>query len=329
MSTLVIDRSGFELRWNAGALELRQNGTLARTIPGKLLERIVLQSDTQLGSATLAALADQGIGLVAFGGRSGQRVAHLLGTPHNDARTRIAQCRITPDEADAITFVRQLVRGKVLRQQRFLRRAAAERPDLRKPLHDGNQTLGRTLEQIATASSINSLRGLEGAAAAAYFRAYVHLFAQSLEFNARRRRPPPDPVNACLSLGYSMLYSSAVAAAWASGLDPMIGALHTPAHGRASLACDLMEPWRPRIDQWVWIAFRERRLRPDHFGRDGAGACIIGKAARAEIYPALSAVTTDCGRAMQRHARAIAKALQTRAPILAPAPDCDEDEPFA
>ena len=322
MNTLYIDRKGIALRLTDGALELRADGERLRSVPARLLERIVLASDTLISSATLAGLADLGVGLLALGGRGGQRVAHLLGAPAGDTRARIAQCQRLGDEPWATAWSRRIVRAKIGAQRRLLEQARAQRPDLRKPLGDALATLARTAEAAGTASDRASLRGVEGAAAAAYFRGYTGLFAPSLSFTGRRRRPPPDPVNACLSLGYTLLHGAAVQASWAAGLDPMVGLLHLPVHGRASLACDLVEPWRPQVDAWVWQQFRDRELRPEHFGHDGAGACLLGKAGRAHFYAAFSIVQRRCASALRRHARLAAAALAGAAELPeAPAPD--------
>ena len=113
MSTLYVDRKGMTLRWSDGALELRAEGEPLRRVPGALLTRVVLRADTQLNSSTLAALADAGIGLLALGGRGGQRVAHLLGAPANDTHARIAQCQRVADEPWATAWARQVVRAKL------------------------------------------------------------------------------------------------------------------------------------------------------------------------------------------------------------------------
>lgn len=309
MGTLYVDRKGMALQMRDGAIELRADGERVRSVPAALLDRVVLRADTQINSATLAALAEWGVGVLALGGRGGQRVAHLLGAPHGDARARIAQCQRVTDEVWASAWSAHIVQHKLQAQRNLLRRALAERGDLRKPLVGALNTLQCSLDRLPEAADRASLRGLEGAGAAAYFRGFLKLFAPALGFTARRRRPPPDPVNACLSLGYTLLHSQAVQACWAAGLDPMVGFLHTPAHGRASLACDLMEPWRARIDAWVWKQFRERELRLEHFGRDGAGACLIGKAGRAHFYIAIAPLQKRCAAGLRRHARLAARAL--------------------
>jgi CRISPR-associated protein Cas1 len=329
MGALYIDRRGAELRWSDGALEIRCDDEPPRSLPGRLLELVVLRADTRLTSATLAALADAGVGLVAFGGRGGQRVAQMLGAPHHHARLRIAQCLRSVDADFAAAWAARLVRAKLGAQARLLARARTERADLRKPLGDALATLHAVARALrsGTPPPVASVRGIEGAGAAAYFAGYTALFAPALGFTGRRRRPPPDPVNACLSLGYTLLHAEAVRACWAAGLDPMVGLLHAPASGRASMACDLVEPWRAQVDAWVWQQFRSRALREEHFGRDGAGACLLGKAGRAHYYEAFAPLQRRLAAALQRHARAAALALSNGVALPAADDDDGDDAP--
>jgi CRISPR-associated protein Cas1 len=225
----------------------------------------------------------------------------------------VAQCQRLGDEAWATDWCRRLVRSRLRGQWRLLQIALAARADLRKPLTDASASLHKVLQALPDAADRAALRGLEGAGAAAFFRGYATLFAPALGFVARRRRPPPDPVNASLSLGYTLLHGRAVQACWAAGLDPLVGFLHLPVHGRASLACDLMEPWRAHVEQWVWGLWRERVLRPEHFGRDGAQACLLGKAGRANFYAAAHAPLAHCQRGLLRQARWLARDLAASA----------------
>jgi CRISPR-associated protein Cas1 len=328
LGVLYVDRSGLEIRARGGAIEIHEAsaGTVQR-LPSALVERIVLRADTRLSSATLASLAEAGIGLLAIGGRAGQRVALLVGHPARDARARIGQCQRACDEAWASAFVSVLLRAKLRGQRRLLLRALARRPDLRRSLLSAAVRLERATIGLESVGDRSSLRGLEGAGANAYFGAYRELFAESLGFRGRRRRPPPDPVNASLSLVYTLLHANAVQACWTAGLDPMVGFLHVPEHGRESMACDLVEPWRPHVDEWVWAQFRERALREEHFGVDGAGACVIGKAARAHLYTATAPLMRRLSRSMRRHTALIAESLRDEAEI--PEPDAwEEDEDF-
>lgn len=328
MNTVYVDRQGMTLSLKGDTLELRAEGERVRTLPLRLVQRVVLRADTVLTSSTLAAMADAGIGVTAFGGRGGQRVAHLVGAPAADCRARLAQARLCVDPQWSGGVSQHIVRGKTRHQRRVLGRWLDARADLRKPLSDAIARLAGIQSEVARCQDRDRLRGLEGAAAAAYFGGLRHLFAPALGFTARRRRPPPDAVNATLSLGYTLLHGQAVQACWAAGLDPMVGFLHTPSHARASLACDLMEPWRAEVDLWVVEAFRDRALRAEHFGQDGAGACLMGKAARSHLYAGLAPTLRRSATGMRRHARALATALRAASPDELWASESDDEVPL-
>ena len=162
-------------------------------------------------------------------------------------------------------------------------------------------------------AGIDSLRGIEGAAAAAYFEAFTSLFPPSLEFTGRNKRPPRDPVNACLSLAYTLVHFEAVAASYAAGLDPLLGLYHEPAFGRESLASDLIEPLRPHADAWVWSLFRERVLTGEHFHND-KGAVLLGKTGRQYFYTRFENFAHPLRRLLRLEAFRTVKRLQQSSP---------------
>jgi CRISPR-associated protein Cas1 len=261
MSILYLDRKNLGLKLDGQALALYEDGARKGTMPLHLLDRIVLRGNVQLESRILGALTERNIGLLVLSGRNTEATAMLAGGSHNDSARRLGQYRTSMDTRLLTPLARWLVLVKVRGQKRFLHQAALERADLRHPFHMAQQTLNNILSQLRDESlllEVASLRGLEGAAAAAYFGAYQHLFAESLSFNGRKKRPPPDPVNACLSLGYTLLHYDAVRACHIVGLDAKLGFFHEISFGRESLACDLMEPLRTELDRWVWQLFRER-----------------------------------------------------------------------
>lgn len=316
MATLYIDRQGSTLQVAAGQLQITTpDGQGNKRVPLKFLDRVVMRADTQLGSRALCAMAEAGVHVLALGGRGGHQLAQLTGSAHNDARRRWQQVLVLSRPEACAQIALKLVRSKVRRQQQTLARMAIHRPDLRKPLFDGQKRLQGILQILNTAadaqtlSGLDSLRGLEGAAAAHYFEAFFVGFAPALGATVRNRRPPRDPVNAVLSLAYTMLYGQATSACLSAGLDPALGALHTLSHGRAALACDLMEPFRPGVDLWVWQLFRQGTLRAEHFGHDGSGACLLGKAGRSFFYPAWEQHARLLQQVLLRYARALTKGM--------------------
>jgi CRISPR-associated protein Cas1 len=112
---------------------------------------------------------------------------------------------------------------------------------------DAAETLAITRLVLADAATYQELLGHEGMASREYFRAWRQVIGQDWGFTSRQRRPPPDPVNAMLSFGYTMLVQEAVAALEGAGLDAAVGFLHRARWGRPCLALDLMEEFRPVI----------------------------------------------------------------------------------
>jgi CRISPR-associated protein Cas1 len=120
------------------------------------------------------------------------------------------------------------------------------------------------------------LRGFEGMAAKAWFafvRAYI---PPPFEFPGRQMRPPNDPINSLLSLGYTWVNTRVSAGIQAVGLDLGHAAYHAPRSGRPSLACDLMEPLRvPLVDRWVLLLCRRKSVQPDHFHTTSKGVRLV------------------------------------------------------
>jgi CRISPR-associated protein Cas1 len=163
---------------------------------------------------------------------------------------RKAQFRLADEEWFCLRFARQLIAGKIRNQRVMLMRNHIEPPPL------VVEQLKRMVERAEAVESLPELLGIEGNAARLYFGHFDGMLKTeagerpdgiSFDFTTRNRRPPRDPVNALLSLGYSLLAKDLTIAAAAVGFDPMIGYYHQPRFGRPALALDLMEPFRPLI----------------------------------------------------------------------------------
>jgi|APCry1669193181_1035450.scaffolds.fasta_scaffold21346_1 CRISP-associated protein Cas1 len=313
MSTLYLDRKNLSIKLDGQTLALYELGEKKGTVPLHLLERVVLRGNVQLESRVLGALTERHIGLIVLSGRNTEATAMLAAHSHGDALRRLGQYQASLDDDLRRPLARWLVLVKVRAQQRLLQNALAARANLRYPLTTALQTLTNIiglLREDTQNYSLATLRGYEGAAAAAHFGAYVHLFAESLKFTGRKKRPPPDPVNVCLSLGYTLLHYDAVRACHTVGLDAMLGFFHDVSFGRESLACDLMEPLRPLMDRWVWQLFKERQLRPEHFSIDVGGRCQMNKAGRQIFYGFYESQAGPARRLLRRYGYALAKRYQ-------------------
>ncbi len=301
MSTLYIDRKNVRLEYDAEALVFYENGERIGTVPLAPLQRVFIRGNVTLDTSLLGKLGGHGIGVVILSGRKAEP-SLFLPRAHNDASRRIAQYRAATDPTRALALSRHVVRGKLQAQMGFLDSKLDTRLDARYEISRALRGLGGMLEQVAEKPTVAELRGLEGASANLYFAAYAALAPESLRFHGRNRRPPRDPLNAVLSLGYTLLHAEAILGAHAVGLDPYIGFYHAPAFGRESLASDLVEAARPEVDAWALTLFNRQELRADHFSTTGEG-CFLGKAGRERFYRAWEPLAENLRKGLDAQAR--------------------------
>lgn len=318
MRTVYIDRRDAQLDLDGGALVVRVAGERVQTLPLGTMERLVVRAPANLATRLLAELCRRDVGLLVLSGRHSEPTARLLGLPTGDVRLRLAQLRLLDDEPRRLRLAASLAAAKLMAQTRLLTELRENGVADRRLVLDG---LARVAEQavlLDSARGLPELLGREGAAGAAYFAAYRSAFAPALGFKERNRRPPRDPVNVALSLGYTLLHHEAACAAQLVGLDPLVGVLHEPAPNRASLACDLVEPLRPHVDRFVQRLFAEAVLRPAHFTTEAEG-CRLGKAGRELFYRAWEeGPAAGLARLLRLAARATARAILAAGPEALP-----------
>lgn len=282
--TVYLDRTDAELRLDGGALAVYVNGERDGMVPLAPVDRLVVIGRQTVETALLHRLAEQGISVLFLSGRSLSFRGRVIGRLHNHARLRVAQYDASRSPM-ALALAREWITAKLDGQASFLMEAADVRPDRRAELLHAASVIKETSTRAARAETLERLRGLEGGAAATYFAALPSLFPPRLGFEGRERRPPRDPVNALLSLTYTLAHWEWVRECELIGLDPLIGFLHEIDYGRESLACDLLEPFRPVIDRWVWTLVQDQQFDTRDFASDqDRPGCSLKKAARGRYY---------------------------------------------
>lgn len=285
MGTLYIDRKDLHIRLDGNALAFYANGERKGIVPLAPLKRIVIVGQATIETHVVHRLFRENISVLFISGKRLRFSGMLQGSGHYNAVLRLRQYGKTLDASFSLEYARDLVARKVEGQKALLQAALDRRPDIRLPLFSAIETITGIRTKITAAGDMDILRGLEGSSAAAYFSAYTELFPPSLSFTKRVKRPPTDPVNALLSLGYTLLHWEMVREIQIIGLDPLLGFLHQFEYGRESLACDLVEPFRPAVDRRVWELFRDRTFTERDFteGEDRPG-CYLKKEARKRYY---------------------------------------------
>lgn len=304
MTSLYVDRRGITLSLDSDAIAFHEEGRRIATVPLGPLKRIYLRGDVRLSSGLLGRLGARGIGVIVLSGRRAEPTL-LLPRPHNDARVRLRQWRAAHDPVETLSIARWLVQGKIAAQHALLLEIRSNRPDLAADLLTPLEALGRMRGHARHKTTRDELRGLEGAAAARFFEGFSAAFPPAVGFSGRNRRPPRDPANAVLSLGYTLLHAEAVLAAYGHGFDPHVGFLHGIDFGRESFACDLVEPLRPVIERFAWRLFASETLRARDFATEKDGACLLMKAGRERFYQEVEAPLEDARRRLEAMLKAL------------------------
>ncbi|MCS6850117.1 MAG: CRISPR-associated endonuclease Cas1 [Gemmataceae bacterium] len=265
MHSLAITEQGVAIHIEGDQLLLQKNKAVLRRVRLGEIEQLVLLGQVELTSAAIAALARQGVDVV-FLSRHGYFRARLLSAASKNVQLRLAQFQRCLDAAFASRIAQAVLLGKITHQRQLLLRGQRKLRD--DALAQALGQLWIILEQLRATTNLETLRGLEGRAAAIYF-AHLPKLVQPPEFTflGRSRRPPRDPFNACLSFGYTLLGRIIESELLRAGLDPMLGFLHQPHYGRPSLMLDLLEELRPLIDSLVLRLVNRRQLGPLDFER--------------------------------------------------------------
>lgn len=324
MSTLFVDRRDIALEHDSGALIIRDGGERIATVPLAPITRVVLRGNAQLTASLLATLGERGIGVLVLTGRQG-KPSLFFGRPHNDARLRVEQTRRSLQDDFCLAYAQRLVQRKLERQCQWIDAAREHYPAQRYPLSQALRQLQEQLPQIAHTRRLDSLRGLEGAAASGYFAGLRAVVPASLGFRERNRRPPRDPFNALLSLTYTLAHAEAAFTLHAAGLDPCIGYYHQLSHSRESLACDIMETIRPLADRLCLKLVAQQVLTAEHFSQSDAG-CLLGKAGRSRYYGAYEEHAQPLRHAVQQEVRSLRQRIAPDMPEFeCTRPDYDGD----
>lgn len=258
MTRIYVSEQGTIVRKQGGRLAVEKNGVTLSTYPLATLEQVtIVGRGVQITTAALVDLLGRGVD-VAFLSRYGRFYGKALGAPNGAVELRAAQHAFLAQEANRLQFARDVALPKIAGQLDVLRHLGVAPGTI--------ASIEAIRETVPSATSVDSLRGFEGAAAATYWATIVSMLPPAWEFKGRRHHPPPDPVNAALSFGYTLLLQELLSNIHLVGLDPFLGALHVPSARRPALAFDLEEPLRPRgVDAWVFQAIRDGTLDRRHF----------------------------------------------------------------
>lgn len=253
---------------------------------------VALFGNIQVSTQAVQELCEQEIP-VAYFSMGGWFYGLTRGHGLKNVHTRIQQFAAASNPLQCLALAQKIVQAKIRNHRTMLMRLHTQPPSA------AVVGMKEIAARVPNARGLDELLGMEGAAAALYFQHFAGIIkvgdddledeipglemnskaqerkkaeteAFTFDFTHRKRRPPTDPVNALLSLAYSLLAKDCTIAALAVGFDPYVGFYHQPRHGRPALALDLMEEFRPLVaESAVLTAIYNRMVTSGHFVRAG------------------------------------------------------------
>ena len=275
---LYLNTQGCRVGKSGNVLQVREKDVLVQEVRIGEVCQLNLMGNVQISTQAIHGLCEAEVPICYFS-TGGWFYGITTGLNVKNIFLRQAQFRLAETEWFPLRMARALVEGKIRNQRTMVQRNHIE------PRAQDLLELKRMAEDAPQAASADQLLGIEGNAARVYFAGFSGMLKSEedgkapegfrFEFEGRNRRPPRDPVNALLSLAYSLLTKDFTIACYAVGFDPYMGFYHQPRFGRPALALDMMEPFRPLIaDSAVLTAINTRMVTEKDFVKAGASVAL-------------------------------------------------------
>jgi CRISP-associated protein Cas1 len=284
LNTLYVTTPESYLRLDNDTLRVEVERETKLRVPLHHLQAVVCFGHVGISAPLMHRLADTAITLVLLDD-NGRFKARLEGAVSGNVLLRRAQHERAMDATFTLATARACVAGKIKNTRQVLMRGAREAKSAEEAAHltRGANDLAASLRALPAAADLDILRGLEGEAARQYFARLPLLVRADLRehfaMDGRSRRPPRDRFNALLSFLYALWMNDCRSALESAGLDPQVGFLHALRPGRAALALDMMEEFRPFADRLALSLVNRAQLDADDFDlREGGGVALQGDA---------------------------------------------------
>lgn len=270
LNTLFITQPNVRLCYSNQAVVVKVEDDVIQRVPLHNIEQIVTFNYTAASAQLMYECAVRNIAL-SFHSPQGKFLARVSGPTSGNVLVRRQQIIIAENDEQCLQFAQSFISSKISNQLTLLKNGIKNLTTSQKQAHlrKSSLKLAQNLSRLHQYTTLEQLRGFEGANAALYFSCFSQLILSkdpNLQFHTRTKRPPQDNVNVMLSFGYTLLKNDVMAALEACGLDPYIGYLHQVKPGKPALALDVMEELRPvYVDRFVLKCINKKIILSSHF----------------------------------------------------------------
>lgn len=278
MSCLYVTEQGSKIMSSGGRIIVACKDGSTRSVPVETLESIMIFGGIKLTAKAQEECLERGIS-VTFLSTRGHYFGRLQSTGHMNALRLKKQIQLSENKEESLKITKKILEAKVHNQIVLARRYSRNYPDADNRSLINNMSInGRKIESSDT---LEQAIGYEGIAARDYFKVLSNLIDTEFKFSGRNRRPPKDPFNSMISLGYTILLYEIYAEIEARSMSPYFGFIHQIKENHPALASDLLEEWRAVIvDATVLSLIQGHEVHASDFERDSeTGAVILNRTA--------------------------------------------------
>lgn len=256
-----------------GRITMKAGSKVIGSLPIESVDGITVIGNGQLTTACIGECIQRGIPIQYYSAK-GHYFGKITSTLHINTFRQRQQIKLTENNEFVILLAKKILQAKINNQIVLLRRYQRTSEN---NIDDKIQQMKISIEKINQAEGLQEVIGFEGYAAKSYFSGLNLLLKnKDFTFNGRNRRPPKDPFNSMLSLGYTILMNDMYGAIEGRGLSPYFGFIHQDREKHPTLASDLMEEWRAIIvDSLVMSLVNGNEIDIDNFYRDSETAGIF------------------------------------------------------
>jgi len=272
--TVILDKKNISMSLDGKSLRIDCPGSPLQRVPLGMVRQVIVYGNPLVACNVWRKLSELGIATILLPARGQGSPCWISPGISTSINVRIIQYKAWMDNKIKTKAVVWLLKGKI---QGLINLAGI--------LDISSDFLRNCYSNLKEEKTIDSIRGIEGIAAKEWFTQLAGFLPDEWNFSGRNRRPPRDPVNSLLSLGYTLLISEIQQQVHQRGLDPCLGFLHTPYSGRESLVLDIAEPFRPGIDAFV-LSMVEDIMTPEDFTIGKKEGCRMSKQGRSRFYSA-------------------------------------------
>jgi CRISPR-associated protein Cas1 len=269
MANIYLTEQNSILRKTGDRLIVEKDDEILLDVQCHKIDAVLIFGNVQFTTQAVHELFEHGIEMALLT-RRGRLIGQITSPATKNIELRLAQFRGFERPDFRLQLARNIISGKIQNCLGIMKAFSYNHPET--DLKADIQKVQVFLRAVLHIESIEQLLGIEGNAARTYYHGLGKMILGDFVFNGRRKRPPPDPVNALLSFSYTMIFNEISSLLDGMGFEPYLGYLHKPDYGRPSLACDLIEEFRPIAgDRLTLNMINNRILSDDHFHSHSTG----------------------------------------------------------